>query len=228
MRHYDSHRHKRLMAASESALEDALVSESGRDSRIARTVLTDNQRYRVWEAKHAELLFPVAQESRKTPQIVALRRAKVRLIHRRAFFRYLRENAVHGQRRRDLFRIYHATLDFSDAVLAEHRQYELAVSSRISTDHIIDFMEDPLSTRLLDQYEKVFARYFAMKCYVACARDASCAALVLETMRDSERLLLRLRRYIETQEPAGMGGNFDQQELIARSGRYPVLNYLNA
>ena len=228
MRRYDSHRHKRLMAASESALEDALTSDSDRDARIASTVLGDGQRYRVWEAKHAELLVPVAQESRKTPQIVALRRAKVRLIHRRAFFRYLRENEVKGRRRRDLFRIYHATLDFSDAVLAEHHQYELAVSSRISTDHIIDFMEDPLSTRLLDQYDKVFARYFAMKCYVACSRDASCAALILETMRDTERQLLRLRRYIETQEPAGMGGNFDQQELIARSGRYPVLNYLNA
>jgi len=216
------------MAASESALEDALASESDRDSRIARTVLSDSQRYRVWEAKHADLLIPVAKESRKTPQIVELRRAKVRLSHRRAFFRYLRENEVQGQRRRDLFRIYHAALDFNDAVIAEHRQYELAVSSRISTDHIIDFMEDPLSTRLLDQYEKVFARYFGMKCYLACSRNAACADLVLESLREAERLLLRLRRYIETQEPAGMGGNFDQQELIARSGRYPALNYLNA
>lgn len=228
MPRYDSRRHKRLMAASENALEDALTSDSVRDSRIARTVLTDSQKYRLWEARHANLLVPVAQETRKKPQIVALRRAKMELVHRRAFFRHLRENEIQGQRRRDLFRIFHATLDYNDAVLAEHRQYVLAVSSRISTDHIIDFMDDAHSTQLLRQYEKTFARYFEMKCYLINAREGACVSLVRDSMRELERRLLRLRRLIETQSPAGDGGTFDQQELLARSGRYPVLNYLNA
>ena len=228
MPRYQSSRHRRLMDLSETALEDALASESARESRIAATILGDQKKYRLWEARHADMLVPVAQESRKMPQIVALRHAKVQLVHRRAFFRYLRNHEVQGQRRRDLFRLFHATLDYQDAVLAEHRQYMVAVSSRISTDHIIDVMEDINSMRLLDQYEDVFSRYFEMKCYIACSTYSDTVRLVRDTYRDLERQLFRLRRAIDTLEPVGSGGNFDQQELLARSGRYPVLNYLNA
>ena len=228
MSRYQSSRHRRLMDLSETALEDALGSDSARESRIAATILGDNQKYRLWEARHADILVPVARESRKRPQIVALRNAKVQLVHRRAFFRYLRANEVQGQKRRDLFRLFHATMDYQDAVLAEHRQYMVAVSSRISTDHIIDVMEDSNSTLLLRKYEKTFSRYFEMKCYIATAKHSHTVLLVRQTLRELERQLLRLRRAIETREPAGSGGNFDQQELLARSGRYPVLNYLNA
>ena len=228
MPRYQSSRHRRLMDLSETALEDALASESQRESRIAATILSDNQKYRVWEARHANMLVPVARENRKKPQIVALRQAKTQLVHRRAFFRYLRGHEVQGQKRRDLFRVFHSTLDYNDAVLAEHRQYMVAVSSRISTDHIIDVMADVNSTRLLQQYEKTFSRYFEMKCYVVCAKHSNTVNLVMQSLREIERELLRLRRAMESLEPAGDGGNFDQQELLARSGRYPVLNYLNA
>ena len=149
-------------------------------------------------------------------------------MHRRAFFRYLRAHKVQGQKRRDLFRLFHATLDYQDAVLAEHRQYMVSVSSRISTDHIIDVMEDINSTRLLEHYEATFSRYFEMKCYIICSKYSDTVGLVRDSLRDLERQLLRIRRAIETLDPAGTAGDFDQQELIARSGRYPVLNYLNA
>jgi hypothetical protein len=119
-------------------------------------------------------------------------------------------------------------LDYDDAVLAEHRHYMLAVSSRISTDHIIDVMDDAISTHLLHEYEKTFARYFAMKCYVASANNSDCRLLVQQSMRELQARLLRIRRRLETEAPAGKGGSFDRQELLSRSGRYPVLNYLNA
>ena len=228
MSRYHSSRHRRLMDLSETALEDALASESDRESRIAATILGDQQKYRLWEVRHADMLVPVAQENRKKPQIVALRKAKVQLVHRRAFFRYLRAHEVQGQKRRDLFRLFHSTLDYNDAVLAEHRQYMVAVSSRISTDHIIDVMEDVNTNVLLNRYEKTFSRYFEMKCYIACAKHSDTVMLVRQTLSDLERQLLRLRRAIETHEPSGSAGNFDQKELLARSGRYPVLNYLNA
>lgn len=119
-------------------------------------------------------------------------------------------------------------MDFQDAVLAEHRQYMLAVSSRISTDHIIDVMEDPASMSLLRQYEATFARYYEMKCYLACATDSNCIALVNTSLRETHANLLRIQRRIETEAPAGYGGNFEQQDLFARSGRYEAVNYLNA
>ena len=228
MLRYSSRRHKQLMDVSEIALEDASESSVPRDSRIASTILRDNLKYRQWEARHANLLLPVAQQSGKKRQILALRNAKVELVHRRAFFRYLQAHEVRGEQRERLFRLFHSTLDYNDAILAEHRHYMLAVSSRISTDHIIDVMDDMNSVRLLRQYEKTFARYFEMKCYVVCATDSDCSQVVYESMRDLQRQLLSIRRLIESAPPSGDGGNFDRQELLARSGRYKALNYLNA
>jgi len=228
MLRYSSRRHKCLMDASEYALQDATASPSPRDSRIANSILDDNKKYRHWESQHAALLLPVAEHSRKKRQIVALRHAKVQLVHRRAFFKFLQTHEVRGQRRQQLFRLFHSTLDFNDAVLAEHRHYMLAVSSRISTDHIIAVMEDLTSEHLLREYEKTFARYFAMKCYVASAKNSDCGQLVHQSMRELQARLMTIRRRIETEAPTGRGGNFDRQELLSRSGRYPVLNYLNA
>ncbi|MDH3613440.1 MAG: hypothetical protein OEU90_08250 [Gammaproteobacteria bacterium] len=228
MLRYNSRRHKQLMDLSELALQDAAGSSLPRDSRIATTILHDNQQHSQWESRHARLLLPVAQQSRKKRQIVALRNAKVQLVHRRAFFKYLRAHEVRGEQRRRLFRLFHTTLDYNDAILAEHRHYMLAVSSRISTDHIIDVMDDMNSSLLLRHYEKTFARYFEMKCYVACARDSDCSQLVHQSMRELQAQLLRIRRSIESVPPSGDSGNFDRQELLARSGRYEALNYLNA
>ncbi len=228
MLRYSSRRHKRLMDVSEYALQDAAEASRPRESRIATDVLNDTLKYREWESRHAELLVPVAEQSRKKPQIVALRQAEASLVHRRAFFRYLRENEIRGKKRERLFRLFHSTLDYNDAVLAEHKQYMLAVSSRISTDHIIDVMEDSHSLQLLRQYERAFARFFEMKCYLACAGNTDTARFVLQSMRDMQGRLLGIRRRMQTEAPTGDAGNFDRQELLSRSGRYPVLNYLNA
>jgi len=228
MPRYNSRRHRQLMDVSEIALQDATESPSPREARIATTILSDSDKYREWELRHADLLLPVAEHSRKKQQIVALRNAKVQLVHRRALFRYLRAHDLHDDKRRQLFRIFHATLDYQDAILVEHRHYMLAVSSRISTDHIIDVMRDDTSNQLLRQYDELFARYYEMKCFLACARNSHCIDLVRQTLRDVRRELLTIRRRIETEAPTGNGGNFDREELLARSGRYEALNYLNA
>ena len=228
MLRYSSRRHKRLMDVSEYALQDAAEASAARESRIATDVLADDRKYRQWEAMHADLLLPVAEQSRKKPQVVALRHVESQLVHRRALFRYLRDHEIDGKQREQLFRLFHSTLDFNHAVLAEHRRYMLAVSSRISADHIIDVMADSHSKQLLQQYERVYARYFEMKCYVACAGNTDTARAVMQSMRELQQRLLYLRRRMQTEAPAGNAGNFDREELLSRSGRYPVLNYLNA
>lgn len=228
MPRYSSRRHRQLMDASEYALQGAAESDRPRESRIATTILDDGRKYREWELRHANLLLPVAEQSRKKYQVIALRNAEIELVHRRAFFRYLRNHEVKPQQRRDLFRIFHATLDYHDAILAEHRHYMIAVSSRISTDHIIEVMDDVNSERLVSQYQKLFERYFEMKCYLACARESDCIELVRQSMREVQRQLLRVRRLVETAPAASSAGNFDRQELLARSGRFEAFNYLNA
>lgn len=227
MLRYSSSRHRKLMDASEYALRDASESPRPRESRIAKTILGDSQKYRQWESGHANLLLPVAEQSAKKPQIVALRLAEVQLVHRRAFFDYLHTNHVTGDTRQRLFRLFHTTMDFNDAVLKEHRQYMLAYSSRISTDHIIDVMHDSKSKNLLRQYEKTFARYFEMKCFVASGGDSDIIDIVRTSTKDLRAQLMRIRRRIETEAPVGDGGNFDRAELLSRTARYPITNYLN-
>lgn len=226
MLRYSSTRHRRLMEASEYALQDASESASQRDSRIATTVLSDARKYREWELRHANLLLPVAEQRARKRQIVALRNAEIQLIHRRALFTYLQTHELNDGQRRTLFRLFHSTLDYQEAILAEHRQYMLAVSSHISTDHIIDIMQDETSVGLLRLYENTFARYFEMKCYIASAKDSHCIELIRSSVRDTQGQLLRIRRRIETERPTEDVGDFKQQELLARSGRQEMRDYL--
>ncbi len=226
MPQYNSHRHRKLMGESEYALHYASDSSSLRESRIVNTLLQDKRIYKLWESRHADLLLPVAEYGDRSHQVKALRDAEVRLVHRRALFRYLRENEVRGKQRRQLFRILHSNLDYHDAVLTEHRQYMLAVSSRISTDHLIDVMRDPKSKSLPRKYERLYTRYFEMQCYVMGMGDSKCFELVLSAMGDARDQLRRQRRHIESVPPDSECDSFDRQESLARSGRYPVLDYM--
>ena len=226
MLRYSSTRHRQLMTESEYALQSACESSEARQSRIANTILGDYNKYREWELRHANLLRPVAEQKARKYQVLALRHADVQLIHRRAFFKYLQTHEVRGEQRQQLFRLFHTTLDFDEAILAEHRQYMLAFSSGISTNHIIDVMHDGTSTPLVEQYEKTFSRYFEMKCFVATARDSDCIRIVRSSLREVQGQLMRVRRRMETELPSERTGNFDRQELLARSGRYEIQNYL--
>ncbi len=223
---YSSTRHRHLMEASEFALQEAAESSLPRESRIASTLLNDGRKYRHWELRHANLLLPVAEQRAKKRQIMELRRAELQLVHRRALFTYLQTHDLTDRQRQTLFRLFHSTLDYEEAILTEHRQYMVAVSSHISTDHIIDVMQDDSSGRLLQQYEKTFARYFEMKCYIASARDSHTVDLVRSTVRDLKGRLLRIRRRIETEYPDVDSSSFYQQQLLARSSRHEIRNYL--
>jgi len=217
------------MNASEYALHDAADSDLPRESRIANTIIGDGQKYREWELRHANLLLPVAEQKAEKYQILALRKASVQLVHRRALFTYLQSRPTSRKRRQQLFRLFHSTLDLNEAILVEHRQYMLAFSSGISTEHLSDVMHDDTSTGLTKKYERTFTRYFEMKCYLASAGTGSVTReLVGASLRDTQAQLLRLRRRMETELPRERHGNFDQQELLARSGRYEIQDYLNA
>lgn len=216
------------MNASEYALQGAAESELPRESRIASTIIGDYQKYREWELRHANLLLPVAEQNAEKYQILALRKANVQLVHRRALFTYLQKRPVAVERREQLFRLFHSTLDLNEAILAEHRQYMLAFSSGISTDHLSEVMRDKTSTPLTSKYERTFSRYFEMKCFIASAEgNSTTRELVNASLRDLKGQLLRLRRRMETELPRARHGNFDQQELLARSGRYEIRDYLN-
>ncbi|MDJ0700626.1 MAG: hypothetical protein QNJ07_12280 [Woeseiaceae bacterium] len=215
-----------MMHESEYALQSAADSPEPRIARIANTILDDSLLYSRWEATHANLLLPAAERRKNTAQLMELRQAEVQLVHRRALFHYLRKNNVTGPKRERIFRTMHTTRDFSDAVIAEHRQYMIAVSSHVSADHLIDVMKDVNSKRLLQMYEEAYARYYEMRCFIATADDGICSDLVRLAMRDAKRSLLRSQMRIKSELPVTHGGSFDREEALARSGRYPILDYM--
>ena len=53
------------------------------------------------------------------------------------------------------------------------------------------------------------------------------ARAVSASMKDAQQRVNRLRAELMSVKPDRGYADFDQQELLARSGRYPALNYLN-
>ncbi len=226
MPRYSSQRHRKMMDESEYAIQGASVAAPSRESRIVNNMLQNSRVYKAWESRHADLILPAAEHRFKKRQIVALRNVEVDLVHRRALFKFIIKNGLRGQQRRHLFRIFHNTLDFNAAVLMEHQHYMLAVSSRVSADHLIDIMYDPGSKELLRQYEKIYSGYFEMKCYVAGMGDSECIELVRAGLPDARKKLSEARKRIDSVSPDSGCGSFDRQEVLARSGRYRVQNYM--
>lgn len=227
MLRYQSTRHRRLMQESEQALEDAASGSSARAARIASQVLADKRTHSLWEARHAELLRPVAEERRRTPQILAMRRVETGLVHQTALIDYIRRKQIRGRLRQRLFEAFYGPREFTDAILIEHRNYVLATSSALSTDHLIDIMHDSTSTELLGVYRKAFAAYFSMYCYFNCSRDRIMADAIKASMQDARQRVEGLRQQLYSVKPEAGHSDFDQQAALARSGRYPVINYMN-
>lgn len=223
---YQSRRFRYLMEESEQALEDASHGPRGRRSRIAKQVLSEPRIHRLWEARHAEIVRPVAESSRRSPQVLALRHAEVQLLHRRALIDYIRCNRVVGEPRDRLFAVFYGPRETANAVLAEHRQYLLAVSSRVSTDHLINVMHDRQSIHLLRLYEAAYEEYFELYCFIATARDTLAADALKSTMLDARKTAMRIRKRLNSVLPSPGFSGFDRQVKLARSGRYPVLNYM--
>ena len=145
MLQYHSRRHRRLMDESEQALLDASRSGSEQDARVSSQVIADSKLHGVWEARHARILLPVAEQRKTAQQIVQLRMLSTTLMHGRALIEYIRDKEIRGDERERFFACHYKLTDYRNAVLAAHRHYLLSVSSHVSTEHLIDLMFDPTS-----------------------------------------------------------------------------------
>ncbi len=226
MLQYQSRRHRRLMDESEQALVDASQSESSHESRISGQILTDIKIHSLWEARHARMLLPVAEHRKKAQQIIQLRMLSTTLLHGRAFIEYIRDHEIRGDERERLFACHYSLTDYQNAVLAAHRHYMLSVSSKLSTDHLIDLMYDPTSHRLLQQYEKLYRQYFELASVMATSDDAFTTRAVAPLAQSAKNQLRRLRRKLETEPADSRCNELERQAALAQSGRHPALNYL--
>lgn len=226
MLRYQSRRHRYLMDESEQALSDAVEGHRQRDARIARQILGDSKIRRLWESRHADLLLPVAEHGRRTRQIFALRNIAVQLLHRRALIRHIRKNRIVGEERDKLLSIYYGPMDRSNAIMAEHRQYQLSVSSRVSTDHLINVMHDPVSVKLLHEYKNIYSKYFKLYCFVVGCDDTTTADATRPELAILRRRAMQMIKRIHSERPEGGHSSFEREALLARSGRYPIQDYM--
>jgi hypothetical protein len=226
MLRYQSRRHQRLMDESEQALREAANRTLARESRIARETLDDPRMYRLWEDTHAELVRPVAEHSRRARQVFELRELDVQLVHKRALVDHIRRQQLISKDRERMLAAFYGPKDSRDAVLAEHRKYTLAVSSELSANHLIRVMSDPVGMKLIAEYETLYANYFDLYGFVVLADDAVWSDALKPMMQALRQQTMHLRQRIHTEAPGNSIANFDRQALLARSGRYPVLDYM--
>ncbi len=226
MQRYQSRRHQRLMDESEQALLDATDAKSKRESRIAEHILSDPNMHRLWEARHAELVRPVAEQGKRVQQVFALRDIEVHLVHKRALFDHIRHHELRGLERDQMFAALYGPKDIRDAILAEHRQYMLAVSSHLSTGHLINVMYDPLGNRLLRQYATLYRDYFDLYGQIVRSQGDGWADAAKPLMSEAREQMATVRQHINSEQPDNHHADFDGQVLLARSGRYPILDYM--
>lgn len=226
MLRYQSRRHRFLMDESGQALSNAAEGRRPREARIARQILGDSKIQRLWESRHADLILPVAERNRRAPQIFALRDIGVRLLHRRSLIRHIRNQEIVGKERDKLFSIFYGPMDTGNAILAEHRQYTLAVSSRVSTDHLINVMNDPVSTRLLTEYQSIYSQYFELYCFFTTCEDATTEDAIKSELLTLRRRAMHMIKRIHSEQPNSGSSDFERQALLARSGRYPIVDYM--
>src|ERR1700735_5319621 len=93
--------HARLMRESTDRVEAALTSKDLNEQLIARRVLESPVAFQTWEREHASLLRPLAGCNGRR-QIAGLKQTTFRLLHGKALFQYLRQNAVRGSPRQQL------------------------------------------------------------------------------------------------------------------------------
>jgi hypothetical protein len=226
MLRYQSRRHQRLMDESEQALREAAETESHRESRIARQTLDDPRTHRLWEDTHAELVRPVAEHNRRAQQVFKLRDLDVQLVHKRALIDHIRQQQLRGRDRERLLAAFYGPKDTRDAILVEHRKYTLAVSSCLSTNHLIRVMYDPVGMKLLEQYESLYLKYFELYSYLVLAEEPAWIDAIKPIVSEGRSQLMHLRHRIHSEKPDDRYADFDQQALLARSGRYPVVDYM--
>src|SRR6202789_2398258 len=101
--------HKRLMRESTDRVRSALHSENPNEQLVASRLLESPSAFRAWECEHSGLMREVANPSFRRTQAALLKKATLRLIHRKALFEYLRDKRIRGNERRRSITSFHPT-----------------------------------------------------------------------------------------------------------------------
>lgn len=158
----------RLMRESELVLQSAARGERSSLQIVAARVLGDAKSWSAWEAQHAGLMRRVAGATRLEQQIAQLKNLSFGLVHRRAFFEYLRDRNLRGEARRRAVAHFHVSRAYIDAVVSEHNEYVRASASYLCSAHVgVVVMLDGVFDAPLARYEELYREYFRVFCDTA-------------------------------------------------------------
>jgi hypothetical protein len=219
---------KSLMFESEVALRLASERVGDHKSRVAGRILSDSKSYQLWNSRHAGLLRPMAQCSKRCGQIIALRELQVRLLHRCALSRYVREHGDAPDNNRALLTFLFGTRDPQRALCTERREQMLAVSSQICADHLMALMRDPVSVKLVEEYGTIYSTYFELYCLFASCSDEAERGVHLALMLDAREQVRQTIRRIRAVRPNNLLPGFDRLALLEKGNRYEIRNYMVA
>jgi hypothetical protein len=80
--------------------------------------------------------------------------------------------------------------------------------------------------KLLEQYESLYLKYFELYGYLVLAEEPAWSDAIKPIVSEVRSQVMRLRKRIHSEKPDDRYADFDQQALLARSGRYPVVDYM--
>jgi hypothetical protein len=183
MRHH-AVSHARLMRESTDRIEAALESEDVTEQLIARRVLENPGAFDAWEREHAGLMRPLSNVS-VSRQVEGLKQTTFRLLHGKALFQYLRQNAVRGPQREQLIAYFRPGRSYQAALIAEHGAYLRKACSFLCASHLgSEVVGDPAFLDPMQRYEELYTEYFHIYCNSLVGEDA-----------DSQRALLPLLKH---------------------------------
>jgi hypothetical protein len=154
-----------LVVASEQELARVARGGPGQQRKVAATLLDTPIEYRNWEAEHGRLMTTVAMPPTGERQARELLSAALSLVHRKALFEYLHNQARRGGDRRALIQHFHGSKSFTQAVVAEHGNYLRSFASLLCVEHlgatllVHQGFDEPLR-----KYEGLYAEYFRSYC----------------------------------------------------------------
>lgn len=165
------------MEESQQRLANAALSGLPGEERVATRILDNGRDYLRWENEHATLMRRIAAERLPSVQKAQLLDISLSLIHRKAFFEYLRDDRIRGIKRQEVMAHFFSNRDYTSAVVAEHGRYVRSAASYLCSSHVgSNVMFEALFEAPLAEYEDLYASYFRTYCNTLLASDDNAVA----------------------------------------------------
>jgi len=215
MRHH-AISHARLMRESTDCVEAALKSEDLTEQLVARRVLESPGAFQAWELEHSSLMRPLANCTGRR-QVAGLKQTTFRLLHGKALFQYLRQQAVRGPQRKQLLAYFRPGRSYEAALIAEHGAYLRKACSFLCASHLgSEVVGDAAFLDPMERYEELYTEYFDLYCnsLVGTGEDAESQRALLPLLKhqlSEHRLAILdpraaqpfLRREADLRKPTG-------------------------